>query len=53
VTPIFLRNHDELTLSALTKRLAPPLGNDIDRLVLAHALVLLLPGSPVLYWYCP
>jgi len=71
---IFLRNHDELTLSALTKqerrpllavyapeprmrlnhgirrRLAPLLGNDVDRLVLAHALLLSLPGSPVLYY---
>ncbi len=71
---IFLRNHDELSLSALTKperralvsayapeprmrlnhgirrRLAPLLGNDIDRLVLAHALLLSLPGSPVLYY---
>ena len=70
----FLRNHDELTLSALTKqerrpllavyapeprmrlnhgirrRLAPLLGNDVDRLVLAHALLLSLPGSPVLYY---
>jgi maltose alpha-D-glucosyltransferase / alpha-amylase len=71
---IFLRNHDELTLSALTKqerrpllavyapeprmrlnhgirrRLAPLLGNDVARLVLAHALLLSLPGSPVLYY---
>jgi len=71
---IFLRNHDELTLSALTKqerralltayapeprmrlnhgirrRLAPLLGNDFDRIVLAHALLLSLPGSPVLYY---
>jgi maltose alpha-D-glucosyltransferase/alpha-amylase len=71
---IFLRNHDELTLSALTKperralltayapeprmrlnhgirrRLAPLLGNDVDRIVLAHALLLSLPGSPVLYY---
>ena len=70
----FLRNHDELSLSALTKperrpllavyapeprmrlnhgirrRLAPLLGNDVDRLVLAHALLLSLPGSPVLYY---
>jgi maltose alpha-D-glucosyltransferase/alpha-amylase len=67
---IFLRNHDELSLSALTKperrarlavyapeprmrlnhgirrRLAPLLGNDPERLVLAHALLLSLPGSP-------
>src|SRR5688572_1136554 len=71
---IFLRNHDELSLSALTKperrallaayaleprmrlnhgirrRLAPLLRNDVDRLVLAHALLLSLPGSPVLYY---
>ncbi len=71
---IFLRNHDELSLSALTKqerrallavyapeprmrlnhgirrRLAPLLGNDAERLVLAHALLLSLPGSPVLYY---
>jgi len=71
---IFLRNHDELSLSALTKqerralvaayapeprmrlnqgirrRLAPLLGNDAERLVLAHMLLLSLPGSPVLYY---
>jgi maltose alpha-D-glucosyltransferase/alpha-amylase len=34
----------------IRRRLAPLLGNDIDRLVLAHALLLSLPGSPVLYY---
>jgi maltose alpha-D-glucosyltransferase/alpha-amylase len=71
---VFLRNHDELTLSALSReerrallaayapesrmrlnhgirrRLAPLLGNDAARLTLAHALLLSLPGSPVLYY---
>jgi maltose alpha-D-glucosyltransferase/alpha-amylase len=71
---IFLRNHDELTLSALTgeerdflvaacvaephmtlyrgirRRLAPLLGNDRRRIELAHALLLSLPGTPVLYY---
>ena len=70
----FLRNHDELSLSALTKperralltayapeprmrlnhgirrRLAPLLANDADRIMLAHVLLLSLPGSPVLYY---
>lgn len=70
----FLRNHDELTLSAVTdderaflvaacvvephtqlhrgirRRLAPLLGNDRRRIELAHALLLSLPGSPVLYY---
>lgn len=71
---VFLRNHDELTLSALSvadreallalyapspfmrlhlgvrRRLAPLLGNDPRRITLAHALLLSLPGSPVLYY---
>jgi maltose alpha-D-glucosyltransferase/alpha-amylase len=71
---VFLRNHDELTLSALTsderdslsrayapdprmrlnhgirRRLAPLLDNDRGRLGLAYALLLSLPGSPVLYY---
>jgi maltose alpha-D-glucosyltransferase/alpha-amylase len=71
---LFLRNHDELTLSAVTRadrqtlleayapeprmrlnhgirrRLAPLLGNDRSRIELAHALMLSLPGSPVLYY---
>jgi maltose alpha-D-glucosyltransferase/alpha-amylase len=71
---IFLRNHDELTLSAVTdeerdflvaacvaephmklhrgirRRLAPLLGNDRRRIELAHALLLSLPGTPVLYY---
>ena len=34
----------------IRRRLAPLLGNDADRLVLAHALLLSLPGSPVLYY---
>jgi maltose alpha-D-glucosyltransferase/alpha-amylase len=70
----FLRNHDELTLSAVTdeerdflvaacvaephmqlhrgirRRLAPLLGNDQRRIELAHALLLSLPGTPVLYY---
>ena len=70
----FLRNHDELTLSALgeeervwletryapepqmrlnrgiRRRLAPLLGNDDARLVLAHMLLLSLPGTPILYY---
>ena len=70
----FLRNHDELSLSALAKperralltayapeprmrlnhgirrRLAPLLANDADRIMLAHVLLLSLPGSPVLYY---
>ena len=71
---VFLRNHDELTLSAVTdeerdllfeayaaeprmrlhhgirRRLAPLLGNDRARLELANALLLSLPGSPVIYY---
>ncbi len=71
---IFLRNHDELTLSAVAdeerdflvaacvaephmklhrgirRRLAPLLGNDRRRIELAHALLLSLPGTPVLYY---
>jgi maltose alpha-D-glucosyltransferase/alpha-amylase len=71
---IFLRNHDELTLSSVTdeerawlldvcapdprmrlhggirRRLAPLLGNDRNRIELALALLLALPGSPVLYY---
>ena len=71
---LFLRNHDELTLSAVTdeerdflfsayaadplmrlnhgirRRLAPLLDNDRGRVELAHALLLSLPGSPVLYY---
>jgi maltose alpha-D-glucosyltransferase/alpha-amylase len=71
---LFLRSHDELTLSAVTpaerallfdayapeprmrlnngirRRLAPLLGNDRARIELAHALLLSLPGTPVLYY---
>jgi maltose alpha-D-glucosyltransferase/alpha-amylase len=71
---VFLRNHDELTLSALDpsernglhdvyaqeevmrlnrgirRRLANLLCHDRERLVLAHALLLSLPGTPVLYY---
>jgi maltose alpha-D-glucosyltransferase/alpha-amylase len=71
---VFLRNHDELTLSALDpsereglhgvyaqeeamrlnkgirRRLANLLAHDHERLVLAHALLLSLPGTPVLYY---
>lgn len=71
---LFLRNHDELTLSAVTdeerdylfdayaadprmrlnhgirRRLAPLLDNDPRRLELAYALLLSLPGSPVIYY---
>jgi maltose alpha-D-glucosyltransferase / alpha-amylase len=71
---LFLRNHDELTLSALDsseraglqdvyapdrtmrlnhgirRRLAPLLGHNRERLVQAHALLLSLPGTPVLYY---
>jgi len=71
---VFLRNHDELTLSALEpseraglhdvyaqeqamrlnhgirRRLANLLGHHHERLVLAHALLLSLPGTPVLYY---
>lgn len=71
---IFLRNHDELTLEAVTeedraymleqyaedprmkanvgirRRLAPLLDNDTDRIELLNALLLSLPGSPVLYY---
>src|SRR5688572_6083132 len=71
---VFLRNHDELSLSALSRderrallaayapeprmrlnhgirrRLTPLLGNDVVRLLLAHALLLSLPGSPILYY---
>ena len=71
---LFLRNHDELTLSAVNdvarqllldayapdprmrlnhgirRRLAPLLGNDHRRIALAHALLLSLPGTPVMYY---
>jgi maltose alpha-D-glucosyltransferase / alpha-amylase len=71
---LFLRNHDELTLSAVTgaerdalfetyaagprtrlhegirRRLAPLLEHDVAAIELAHALLLSLPGSPVLYY---
>ena len=71
---LFLRNHDELTLSAvgeseraglqevyapepamrlnhgIRRRLAPLLGHNHERLALAHALLLSLPGTPVLYY---
>jgi maltose alpha-D-glucosyltransferase/alpha-amylase len=71
---VFLRNHDELTLSALSeddraglyeayapdprmrlnhgirRRLAPLLNNDRRRIELANALLLALPGSPVIYY---
>jgi len=71
---VFLRNHDELTLSAVTdsertflfdryapsprmrlnrgirRRLAPLLDHNDDAIELAHALLLSLPGSPVLYY---
>jgi maltose alpha-D-glucosyltransferase/alpha-amylase len=71
---VFLRNHDELTLSAVTdeerdflyraygaeprmrlnhgirRRLAPLLDNQRRRLDLAYALLLSLPGSPVIYY---
>ncbi len=71
---VFLRNHDELTLSAVTdeerdflfaayaadprmrlnhgirRRLAPLLENDRARIELANALLLSLPGSPVIYY---
>jgi maltose alpha-D-glucosyltransferase/alpha-amylase len=71
---LFLRNHDELTLSAVSeeerefllaiygadararlnlgirRRLAPLLENDPSRIVLATALLLSLPGSPVFYY---
>jgi maltose alpha-D-glucosyltransferase/alpha-amylase len=71
---LFLRNHDELTLSAvpdperrvlleayapeprmrlnhgIRRRLAPLLNNNQALLELAHALLLSLPGSPVLYY---
>jgi maltose alpha-D-glucosyltransferase/alpha-amylase len=71
---LFLRNHDELTLSALTgaerntlfeayaagprmrlhhgirRRLAPLLEHDDAAIELAYALLLSLPGSPVLYY---
>jgi len=71
---LFLRNHDELSLSALAdaerdllfetyapgprmrlnhgirRRLAPLLGHDGAALELAHALLLSLPGTPVLYY---
>jgi maltose alpha-D-glucosyltransferase/alpha-amylase len=71
---VFLRNHDELTLSAVAederaflfeayaadprmrlnhgirRRLAPLLGNSRTQLELANALLLSLPGSPVLYY---
>jgi len=71
---VFLRNHDELTLSLVTdedrdflyqayaseprmrlhlgirRRLTPLLGNDRTLLELANALLLSLPGTPVLYY---
>jgi maltose alpha-D-glucosyltransferase/alpha-amylase len=71
---VFLRNHDELTLSAIgeedraglyeayapeprmrlnhgiRRRLAPLLNNDRRRIELANALLLALPGSPVIYY---
>jgi maltose alpha-D-glucosyltransferase/alpha-amylase len=71
---MFLRNHDELTLSAVTdehrdflfrdyafdphmrrnhgirRRLAPLLDNSDRRLNLAQALLMSLPGSPVVYY---
>ena len=71
---VFLRNHDELTLSAvhpseraslqelyapeqamrlnhgIRRRLANLLGHNQERLILAHALLLSLPGTPVLYY---
>ena len=71
---MFLRNHDELTLSTvgegerdillqahateprmrlnlgIRRRLAPLLGNDRRRIELANALLLSLPGSPVVYY---
>ncbi len=71
---IFLRNHDELTLSALLpadrdmllqayaplprmrlnngirRRLAPLLGDNQPRILLATTLTLSLPGSPVIYY---
>lgn len=71
---VFLRNHDELTLSAVTdderdflfsayaadprmrlnhgirRRLAPLLDHDRGRLELAYALLLSLPGTPVIYY---
>jgi maltose alpha-D-glucosyltransferase/alpha-amylase len=71
---VFLRNHDEMTLSALPeaeratlfrayapeapmrlnhgirRRLAPLLRNDRARIELAYALLLSLPGTPVLYY---
>ncbi len=71
---LFLRNHDELTLSALSeaerdrllaayaplprmrlnggirRRLAPLLGNSRPRIELALALMLSLPGSPIIYY---
>ena len=71
---VFLRNHDDLSLSALgaldndrlldvyapedsmrlhggiRRRLAPMLGHDPRRIELALALLLSLPGTPVLYY---
>ena len=71
---VFLRNHDELTLSALDasersdlqdvyarehamrlnrgirRRLANLLEHNHERLLLAYALLLSLPGTPVLYY---
>jgi maltose alpha-D-glucosyltransferase/alpha-amylase len=71
---LFLRNHDELTLSTVTdderdflyavyaadpemrlnhgirRRLAPLFDNDRDRIDLAFALLLSLPGTPVIYY---
>ena len=71
---IFLRNHDELTLSALSpaerepllqtyapvprmrlnhgirRRLAPLLGDNPQRILLATTLTLSLPGTPVIYY---
>jgi len=71
---IFLRNHDEVSLSTVSaadadelrhayapdpamrlnggirRRLATMLGGDRRRILLAHALLLSLPGTPVLYY---
>jgi len=71
---LFLRNHDELTLTMVTdeerdymrrtyapmpqarfnhgirRRLAPLLGNDRQCIQLLNALIISLPGTPVLYY---
>jgi maltose alpha-D-glucosyltransferase / alpha-amylase len=71
---VFLRNHDDLSLSALgatendrlmatyapddsmrlhggiRRRLAPLLGHDPRRIELAHAVLLSLPGTPIIYY---